>query len=188
MKGFSFSKRRSVLFIGERNVVASCLGCCPRLVLGTLSDYDDDGSGNIAKKWICVLSNFIAFIWNRSIRQMQATLPGVECLMALSMFKQRKEKSTSSIKSRIGRLHVVVVQWTSKKCTKKRDACAEGHKTNCFLTFLLSSSSYTCSCFRSLTDVKLQNNSEHLSINLKGGRSGNSLIQVLSNSKTTYLS
>ena len=37
-----------MLFIGERNVVASCLGCCPRL--GTLSDYDDDGSGNIAKK------------------------------------------------------------------------------------------------------------------------------------------
>ena len=33
--------------------------------------------------------------------------------------------STSSIKRRIGRFHVVVVQWTSKKCTKKRDARAE---------------------------------------------------------------
>ena len=33
--------------------------------------------------------------------------------------------STSSIKCRIGRFHVVVVQWTSKKCTKKRDARAE---------------------------------------------------------------
>ena len=43
--------------------------------------------------------------------------------------------STSSIKRRIGRFHVVVVQWTSKKCTKKRDARAEQffvHKTNCF--------------------------------------------------------
>ena len=33
--------------------------------------------------------------------------------------------STSSIKRRIWRFHVVVVQWTSKKCTKKRDAHAE---------------------------------------------------------------
>ena len=33
--------------------------------------------------------------------------------------------SSSSIKRRIGRFHVVVVQWTSKKCTKKRDARAE---------------------------------------------------------------
>ena len=33
--------------------------------------------------------------------------------------------STSSIKRRIGRFHVVVVQWTSKKCTKKHDARAE---------------------------------------------------------------
>ena len=33
--------------------------------------------------------------------------------------------STSSIKRQIRRLHVVVVQWTSKKCTKKRDARAE---------------------------------------------------------------
>ena len=34
--------------------------------------------------------------------------------------------TTSSIKRRrIGRFHVVVVQWTSKKCIKKRDARAE---------------------------------------------------------------
>ena len=39
------------------------------------------------KKWICVFSNFIASIWNRSIRQMQATFPGVEFLKALSMCK-----------------------------------------------------------------------------------------------------
>ena len=32
---------------------------------------------------------------------------------------------TSSTKRRIRRFHVVVVQWTSKKCTKKRDARAE---------------------------------------------------------------
>ena len=33
--------------------------------------------------------------------------------------------STSSLKREIRRFHVVVVQWTSKKCTKKRDARAE---------------------------------------------------------------
>ena len=33
--------------------------------------------------------------------------------------------STPFTKRCIGRFHVVVVQWTSKKCTKKRDACAE---------------------------------------------------------------
>ena len=33
--------------------------------------------------------------------------------------------STSSMKRRIGRLHVIVAQWTSKICTKKHDARAE---------------------------------------------------------------
>ena len=66
------------------------------------------------KKWICVLSNL--------------TFAGVEFLRILFRFKLRKIRrrmSTSSIKRQIGRFHVVVVQWTSKKCTKKRDARAE---------------------------------------------------------------
>ena len=33
--------------------------------------------------------------------------------------------ATSSIKRRIGRFYVVVVQWTPKKCTKEREARAE---------------------------------------------------------------
>jgi len=33
--------------------------------------------------------------------------------------------STSSLKRQIRRFHVVVVQWTSKKCNKKRDARAK---------------------------------------------------------------
>ena len=33
--------------------------------------------------------------------------------------------STSSMKRQIRRFHVVVVKWTSKKCTKKRDARVE---------------------------------------------------------------
>ena len=39
--------------------------------------------------------------------------------------KIRRCMSASSIKRQIRRFHVVVVQWTSKKCTKKRDARVE---------------------------------------------------------------
>ena len=39
--------------------------------------------------------------------------------------KIRRRMSTSSIKRQIRRFHVVVVQLTSKKCTKKRGARAE---------------------------------------------------------------
>ena len=44
--------------------------------------------------------------------------------------------STSSIKSQIRRFHVVVVQWTSKKCTKKHvQSCCLAYKTNCLFLF-----------------------------------------------------
>ena len=33
----------------------------------------------------------------------------------------RRRMFTSSIKRRISRFHVVVVQWTTKKCTRKRE-------------------------------------------------------------------
>ena len=39
--------------------------------------------------------------------------------------KIRRRIFTSCIKFRIRWFHIVVVQWTSKKCTKKRDARAE---------------------------------------------------------------
>ena len=60
---------------------------------------------------------------------MQATFPGVEFLRIIFRFKKIKETSSSyvhvlrhvlHIKRRIRRFHVEVVQWTSKKCTKKR--------------------------------------------------------------------
>ena len=35
--------------------------------------------------------------WNRSIRQMQATFPGVEFLRALSMFRERRENLSSYV-------------------------------------------------------------------------------------------
>ena len=60
---------------------------------------------------------------------MQATSPGVEFLSILFKFKKKKENSSSYVhvlhKRQTRRFHVVVVQWTSKKCTKKRDAGAE---------------------------------------------------------------
>ena len=37
------------------------------------------------------------------------------------MFKKRREDSSSSIKRRIRRFHVVVVQWTSEKCDQNHD-------------------------------------------------------------------
>ena len=57
-------------------------------LLGTLSKHDDDGSENVGKKWICVLSNLIASIWTRWICQMQATFPGVEFLRTFSASKR----------------------------------------------------------------------------------------------------
>ena len=65
--------------------------------LETLSEDDNDGSENVGKKWIYVLSNLIAPIWPRSIRQMQATFPGFEFLRILFRFKKRKENLSSYV-------------------------------------------------------------------------------------------
>ena len=60
---------------------------------------------------------------------MQATFPGVEFLRILFKFKKRKENSSSYVhvlhKRQIRMFHVVVVQWKSKICTKKRNESAE---------------------------------------------------------------
>ena len=54
---------------------------------------------------------------------------GVKFVKTLSRYKKRMENHrrmfTSSMKRRIRRFHVVVVQWTSKKCTEKRDVRVE---------------------------------------------------------------
>ena len=57
---------------------------------------------------------------------MRLLFPGVEFLRILFKLKKRKENSSSYVHvlhKASRRFHVVVVQWTSKKCTKKRDAC-----------------------------------------------------------------
>ena len=63
----------------------------------TLSKDDDDGSENVVKKWICVLSNLIASIWILSISQIQATFLGVEFSKILFRFKKRKENPSSYV-------------------------------------------------------------------------------------------
>ena len=68
-----------------------------RDVLGTLSNDDDDGSENVAKKM-----NLSSFKLNRVYLdpikcQMQATFPGVEFLRILFRFKKRKEDSSSYV-------------------------------------------------------------------------------------------
>ena len=80
------------------------------------------------------------------------------------MFKINREgkicrsMTTSSIKSRrIGMFHVVVVQWTSKKCTKNvmhvQSSCF-AHKSNFSLTLLLLSSSSLLKVPKHLTCAK----------------------------------
>ena len=47
-----------------------CMGCVfirNWSLLGTLSNDDDDGSENVIKKWICVVSNLIVSIWTHSM-------------------------------------------------------------------------------------------------------------------------
>ena len=59
-----------------------------------------------------------------------SNFPGVEFLRTLSRFKERKGNFSSYVhvlhktSLRIRRFQIVVVQWTSTKCTKKRDARA----------------------------------------------------------------
>ena len=100
-----------------------------RCSLGTLSNEDDDGSENVTEKMNLRSFNLIASIRTRSICQMQATFPGIEFLRSLFRFKKRKENSSSYVhvlhKRQIRRFHVVVVQWTPNKCTKKHDAREE---------------------------------------------------------------
>ena len=100
---------------------------CPHSALRSLSRDDDHGSENVSKNmnsrpfklyrayldplnvgdfsWSWILWDFF---WGSKRER-----------------KIRRRVSTSFIKRRIRRFHFVVVQWTSKKCTKKRDACAE---------------------------------------------------------------
>ena len=86
---------------------------------------DDDCSENVRKK-ICVLSNLLRVYLDR-LNMSNASDFSLSWILKDFIQFQKEEgsrMSTSSIKRQIRRFYVVVVQWTSKKCTKKGDARA----------------------------------------------------------------
>ena len=104
----------------------------------TLSSQDsrDLKQGPRRRQWKRGQKNEFAFFqtWSRLFGPAQY-LTGRRLFLALNSYgfysgskrwrKIRRLMSTSSIKRQIRRFHVVVVQWTSKKCTKKRDSLLE---------------------------------------------------------------
>ena len=130
--------------------------CSLPLSLGTLSN--DDGSENVAKKMnLCSLklihvyldplnmSNAGNFYWRWILKD----------LFRLKKIKgNRRSMITCSIKRQIRSFHVVVVQWTAKKCTKKRDASVELLFWSLNLIVFLKSSLWSSSWL-----LKLPNNS-----------------------------
>ena len=76
--------------------------------IGSLSNNDDDGSQNITRKM--------------NLRRFKLYRAYLEPLNSSNLGAFFRRMSTSSTKRRTGRFHVVVMQYTSKKCTKKRDA------------------------------------------------------------------
>ena len=82
------------IFLGTgRN--ASTYAC--HLRIGSLSNDNEDGSKNVDKKVIYVLSNYIASLWNRSICQIEAILLGVEFLRKFIQIQTEKGKSPSYV-------------------------------------------------------------------------------------------
>ena len=75
--------------------------------IASLSNNDDDGSQNITRKM--------------NLRRFKLYRAYLEPLNSSSLGAFFRRMSTSSTKRRTGRFHVVVMQYTSKKCTKKRD-------------------------------------------------------------------
>ena len=103
------------------------------VLLGTLSKDEDDGSENFGKKMNLRsfklnrvyldprnMSNAGDFSWSRIFKDFIQVQKEEETFVAVC-----SSMSMSSTKRQIRRFNVVVVQWTSRKCTKERDARAE---------------------------------------------------------------
>ena len=93
-------------------------------------DDDPEGSQNVDKKInLRRFKSYGVYLDPINFSNVGRTFPGVEFLRTLSMFKKRKKTLSWYVhvpmKSRIRRIHVVVVQWTSKEYTKKRNTRAE---------------------------------------------------------------
>ena len=115
--GFQSSMRGSIHLLYKRDYVLTTSFA----LLGRSSNDEDERNENVAKNE--------SASFHRSIRQVWAFFLQLNS-NGLYRGSKRERKIrhhmfTSSIKRRIRRFDVVVVQWTSKKCTKKRDARAE---------------------------------------------------------------
>ena len=108
------------------------VGWCPQQnnCMGrvTLSYNDDDGSENITEKWKCAFSQTLSRLFRTAqfVRCSQSFLVLNSYGLYPCSNRERKicrRMSTSSTKRRIGRFHLVVVQWTSKKCKKSVITC-----------------------------------------------------------------
>ena len=101
----------------------------PPGIIRTLRSNDVTATKTSLKKWIFVLSVFIANIPIHLLCQMWANPPGAE-FGGTYPSSEREIKFhhclfTYSIKCEIRHFHVVVMQKRAKKCTKKRDAHAK---------------------------------------------------------------
>ena len=91
------------------------------MILGSLSNKEEDGYENVTKKWIRSASNLIALIPPRPIHQILENFSGVALWkFALKLRKSetwnvKRETWNKNVSSRSRAL-------TAKKCTQKRDA------------------------------------------------------------------
>ena len=99
--------------------------------LGNLSKDDDNDCENVGKKMNLRFFK-LNLVYLDPLNMSNAGDFSWSCILKDFTYVQKDEGkfvvvyiSTSSIKRQIRRFHVLVVQWTSKKCTKKRDARAE---------------------------------------------------------------
>ena len=97
--------------------------------VGRLSNDDDDDSKKVDKKKknLRPFKLYCVYLNSLNLSNVGDFFCGVEFLRTLSRIKKKNSRRmfTSCIKRRIIRFCDVVVQWTSKKCTRKRDARAE---------------------------------------------------------------
>ena len=113
-------------------IVRMGLSLCgrPILLIGTLSKDDDDGSENVGKK-INLRSFKLNRVYSNPFNTSNAGDFSWSWILKDFIQVQKEEGKfvdvcpRPPIKRQIRRFHVVIVQWTSKKCTKKRDVRAE---------------------------------------------------------------
>ena len=118
-----------------------------KMIIGSFSIDDGDGSKNVAFEKNCVISDSVAFIPIRWKCQMQAHFLGVDLLGTTLKFRKRKKNSSSLVyvlhKRGIRHFQVVDVRWGQRNVQKRVmhvQSCCFANKTNYSLPFTLPSS------------------------------------------------